>query len=681
MPRMLPALALCVALPAWADKRLDEAVAKAEAQLAKGKEGEAVKILEKAASHAPRDPEAQLARARMLSKVGRLDEAAAAFGKAGELASAAPAGVRARVLASRSSFALRAGTADEALALARQAVEAEAGAEGLGALARAQARLGDPAARETAERATQAAPASAAAHVARGDALLAAQLAKDAEAAYRRALEVEPRSVAAGAGLALALAAQGKASPAFEAARAASKVDTHSAEALAALGLAALAQDPLDKNGEAVAAVQQGTFLEPKNPLVKLAVARVFESRGQIEEATGAYGEAARLDPSWAAPRVAILTLQLRKGDAAGSLAGLRSLPDELKASGEAQLLLGKLLLRQEDWNGAKTALERAVSALPGLAEAQAAHGSAAYNVGELTLAADAYGRAVALEPDNVSYLSNYGLFLGYDERLEEGLSVLLKVTGRPDAQDPGAFINLGWVYRNLKPPRVAEAVAAYDTALRLDPKSGQAALGAALSYRAGKQWARAVRAYERVSKVDPRLDGEALLGTAWCYHWSGDTYKASFFTGLAARAGADVRGLRQALSRPAKPGKPGAAPAVQRAEDDLAELVDRLGSKNAGIQARAVKGLLGLGKPAVPYLALALLQRGTGIAARETIVDGLGRLGPSAREALPHLDRLIKAGPPAPGMLDSPEERERQAREVRLMSAAQAAAAKIRGK
>ena len=43
----LLALVAIAALPAWADKRMDEAVAKAEAQLAKGKDAEAVKILEK----------------------------------------------------------------------------------------------------------------------------------------------------------------------------------------------------------------------------------------------------------------------------------------------------------------------------------------------------------------------------------------------------------------------------------------------------------------------------------------------------------------------------------------------------------------------------------------------------------------------------------------------------------
>src|SRR6266446_3836591 len=246
---VLSALALCVAVagPARADKRLDEALAKAEAQLVKGKEDEAVKILQKAASQAPRDPEVPLALAQMLARLGKLDEA-------------------------------------------------EAGADSLATLARAQARLGDPAARETAERAARAAPSSALAQVARGDALLMARQAHEAEAAFQRALQLDSRSAGAGSGLAVALAAQGKAPAALQAARAATQGDARSGEAQAALALAALAQDPLDKNSEAVAAVQQGSFLEPKNPLVKLTVGRVFESRGQLAEAAGAYAQAAGLD-------------------------------------------------------------------------------------------------------------------------------------------------------------------------------------------------------------------------------------------------------------------------------------------------------------------------------------------------------------------------------------------------
>jgi Flp pilus assembly protein TadD len=66
-----------VAAPARADKKLDEAVTKAEAQLAKGKEDEAVKILQKAAAQAPREPEPLLVLAQVLVRLGKLDEAAA----------------------------------------------------------------------------------------------------------------------------------------------------------------------------------------------------------------------------------------------------------------------------------------------------------------------------------------------------------------------------------------------------------------------------------------------------------------------------------------------------------------------------------------------------------------------------------------------------------------------------
>ncbi len=677
------ALSLFAAAPARADKKLDEAVAKAEEQLAKGKEAEAVKTLQKAASQAPRDPEAPLALASLLSRLGKLDDARVALGRAAELSPGATPPLRARVLTARSSLELRTGQAADALKLARQAVEAEAGAEALGALARAEARLGDPAARATAEKAVRAWASSPGAFVAQGDALLAARLARDAEAAYSRALALQPRSAPAGAGLARALAAQGKAAPAAEAARAAVQADAHSGEAQAALAVALLAHDPLDKANESAAAAQQAGFLEPRNPLVKLTLGQVFESRGQLDQANAAYTEAAGLDTSWPAPRVAMLSLQQRGGDADGALAGVRALPDELRRSGEAQLLLGRLLLKKGDApDAAKAALDRAVAALPGLAEAQAALGTAAYNVGELTQAADAYGRAVALEPDNLGYQSNHGLFLGYDDRLEQGLAVLKKLTDRPDFKDPGPFVNLGWVYRHLEPPKVAEAVAAYEKALKLDPKSGQAALGIALSYRAGRQWERAVNAYVRVAQVDKRLEGEASVGTAWCYYRAGDLERTRFYTGVAARQGADVRGLRNALtkaqSKPAGAAAPG--PARQK-EDDLAELVDRLGSKDPGLQARAVKSLLAIGRPAVPYLAYALREPGKSIAVREAIVEGLGRMGPAARDALPQLDQLVKAGPPDPSFKETAEEMDKKGREAQLITAMQAASAKIRAK
>jgi tetratricopeptide (TPR) repeat protein len=662
-PNLLALVALAAA-PAWADKKLDEAVAKAEAQLAKGNEAEALKTLEKEVSGAKTDPEPPLALATVLVRLGKLDEAAAALGTAGERAASAPPAVKARVRASQSAFALRAGTAAEALEYAQEAVDASADAESLAALARAQARLGLRAARETAERAVKAGPDSAAAQVASGDALLAASLADQAEAAYRRAVPLDPRWAAAHTGLALALAACHQTTPALEAARAATQADPHSAEARAAVGLALLARDPADAKGEAVAAVQAATALEPKNPLVRLELGGVFESRGQLDRAAAAYAEAAEMDRLWPAPRLAALEIRRRRGDVDGVLATLRRMPEEFRSTGEAQLLLGRVLVQKEDWPGALAALDLAAAAQPGLAAAQALLGDAAYNAGELKLAADACARAVELDPGNPAYRATYGLYLSYDGRRDEARSALAALAERPEVRRPDVLLALGGIYRSDEPPRVAEAVAAYEGALKLDPKSSQAALGVARSYRAGRQWARAISAYERVQTSFPRLERDALLGIAWCYYLSGDDTRARFYTGLAVRAGADVEAIRQVLGRP---------PAGAVDEGERSDLVQGLRSKNAGMQARSVKGLLELGRPAVGALAAALGRPGTSLPARELIVEGLGNRGPAAREALPQLGKLAAAAPrgAAPGA----------SREARLAVSARAASEKIRGR
>ncbi len=645
------ALAALSAAPAAADKKLDKAVAKAEEQL-----------------QAPRDAEAPLALLALLERLGRKEEAAAALAAAGERAAGAPPAVRSRVRTLQSTLALREGAASDALSLAQEAVAAAAGGESLAALARAETRLGLPGARATAERAVAAAPASADAHAASGEALLAARMDAQAEAAFRLALAKDPRSVAAASGLALALAARGKAEPAIEAARAAVSSHPQSEAPQSALALALLVQDPEDEKGEALVAAQQATFLEPKNPLPRHVLGRVFDRRGQLDPAREAYAEAAAADPSWPAPRVAVLDVRRRQGDAEGALAALRMLPEEFRTTGEAELLLGRLLAQAEERTGALAAFERAALRLPGSAEVQALLGEAAYDAGELTLAADAFGRAATLDPAQPGYRASHALHLGYAGRRDEAVAQLVEITSRPEGQTAELFLALGGVYRSYEPPRVAEAVAAYEQAHKLDPKSGEAALGIARSYRAGRQWARAIAAYERVGDAFPKLEREALLGAAWGHLLSGDDTRARFYTGLAARAGANVEPLRRALSS-----------GVAADDFERRELAEGLRSKSAGDQVRAALGLVELGRPAVPTLAAALGRPETSLPARERIVDGLARLGPAAREALPQLDRLAAAAPPPATAGEAEEARARREREARLADAARAAAEAIR--
>ena len=666
----LLALVSLAARPAWADKKLDQAVAKAEAQLAKGKDAEAVKILQKAVAQAPRDAEAPLALMKLFTRLGRRDEAAAALATAGERAGSAPPAVRARVRTLQSALALREGSASDALAFAEEAVAASAGAESLSALARAQARLGLAAARATADRAVAAGPDSAVAHVASGDARVAARLDAEAEAAYRRAVELDPRSAEAG---------QASRGPSRRGARPrplSRQRGRHPGGPAGGRGPGRPGArrpraGPGGQEGGGRRRRPAGLLPRAEEPAAEARARPGLREPGQLDQARTAYGEAAALDPTWPSPRIGVLGVRLRQGDADGVLASLRALPEEFRTTGEAELLLGRVLLQKEEWAGAGARPRPRRGPPARIGGGAGAAGRGGIRRGRAERAADAYGRAVELDPGNLAYRTSHALHLGYDGRREEAIAALLEVSAKPEGQTPEVFLALGGIYRAFEPPRVAEAVAAYEKALKLDPKNGQAALGVARSYRAGRQWARAIAAYERVSGAFPRLDREALLGTAWCYQLSGDDTRARFYTGLAARAGADVEPLRRALSRE------GAT------VDDFerAELAEGLRSKSAGDQARAVKGLLELGRPAVPTLAAALGRAGTSLAARELIVDGLSRLGPAAREALPQLDRLAGAAPPPPGPQESDEEKALREREARLADSARAAGEKIRGR
>ena len=165
-------LTLLAGGPALADKKLDDAVAKAEDQLQKGKPEEALKTIQKLAG--TQTAEAQLAVGRFLERFGNYEEAAAALAKGQELAASAPASLQAQIRATLAEQALARGPAKTALGHAQEAVKLEATPEHLALLARAQARAYDVAgAVQSADKAVQAGAANALAHEARGEAMLA----------------------------------------------------------------------------------------------------------------------------------------------------------------------------------------------------------------------------------------------------------------------------------------------------------------------------------------------------------------------------------------------------------------------------------------------------------------------------------------------------------------------------
>lgn len=677
------AITALLAAPALADKRLDDAVARAEDQIQKGKPEEALKTMQKAASQQSTSPEAQLALARIQQRVGTLEDAAATTAKAVQLAAAGPA--KADALAALSAMDLMRGTGKDALAHAEQAVQAQATPAALAALARAQARAqgGNPAL-QTADKAVAAGATSADAHEARGEALLALGRNDEAATAFRKALELDPKMNVARVRLASALLAQGHAAQAVAEARKATEADAKSAQAFAVLGLALLAENKANWS-DAIAQAQNGRFLNERDPWVQVAVGKVFEGGDNLDQAAMAYKKALETDPAYTPARAALLSAQVRKGDTDAALVEAQKLATEMPQSGEIQLELGRLLLRKGDFAGATPALEKAAAASPGLAEVHALLGYAHQANRRSAEALAEYRKATELDPKNVDYRITYGLLLGLNKQHDAGIAELKKVIATPGYKDADAYINLGWLYRNVEPKRADEAVAAYKKALELDPKDEQAALGVGWSYFYGRKWDEAVGSFNKAIELEPKLAADAYNGIAWAYFFKGDLPKAEEFQGKAKAAGRNdtklatnienkKKGIAAAAEGPDPSDEP-PAPRVAARPDPGTLGAILLGGGDAGARRKAARDLASYGSAGVAALINALRDRSV----REASVSSLGSIGPAAKQAVPYLQQIVNA-PPCGNVIMEKKEMEECMRDEEFRKMARSALQRIQG-
>lgn len=644
---------LGAALPAVAaDKRVEEAVARAESQLQKGKPEEALKIMQRVVGQVP-GPEAQAALARIQDRAGMTEEAAATAAKAVEGAGSAPAEARADALATLALLDLKRGSGANALKHAQEAAQLQPSASSLATLARAHARTQNgTAALEAADKAVQAGATSALAHVARAEALLALGRAADAAAAARKAIELDAASGAAHVQLASALIAQGKGAEAEAAARKATELDPKSGEAFAVLGSAILAADP-QKWGDAIAQAQQGAFLNARNPIVQVQVGRIFEAGNNVDQALASYRRALEADPGYVAGRLALLRMQVRQGKVDEALVEARKMAAEAPESGEAQLQLGTLLLRKQDFAGGAEALARAAQYSPNSAEAHALLGVAYLNTRKPAEALAAYKRAVELDARNVDYRTTYGILLGINRQHDAGVAELKKVIETPGYKRADAYLNLGWLYRNMDPKRPEESVAAYKKALELDAKNEQAALGMGWAYSYLKNWDESIAAFNKAMELDPELAGDANSGIAWAYFFKKDLAKAEEFVNKAKAAGRNDTRLAENIDRVRKgleakerePDEPAPAPRIAAVQDaGTLGIILRSGPLGARRKAARDLGKLG-GTDAVSALIPGL--RDGDLSVRLATAQALGSIGPAAKPAIPFLLRAADERPP----------------------------------
>ena len=676
-----------VATPAFADKKLDDAVAKAESMAEKGKPEEAVKVIQKVAEQSS-TPEAYLALGRFQQKYGSLDDAQTAVSKAVDLSKSGTPDAQAESLASLSGLDLTRGTGRDALTHAEEAVKAApSSTTALAALARAQARVKDgPTALATADRAVQAAPNSGLAHVARGEALLAMGRAKDAEGELRKALEVEPKLTLARTKLATALLAGGNAAAAEEEARKATEADQKSGEAFAVLGRAILARDP-KRWDDAIAQAQQGAFLNPRDPAVQLAVGQIFEAGNNPDQASLAYGRALAADPGFTPARVANVQVLVRKGQNDAALTDAQKIVQEMPGNAQAQLVLGRLYLRKGDWQNAASALELAAKGAPADAETQARLGTALQYVGKKAEALAAYKKAVELDPGNIDYRTTYGLILGVNGQANAGAAELKKVVSTPGYNDSAGYVNLGWLYRNTEPKRIDESIAAYKKGLELNPKEEQAALGMGWSYINQKNWDAAIGAFNQAMQIDPTTAPEANNAIGWSYLFKKDPAKAREYYekgGAAGRADARLKTNIERLEKglEAEQAALEAPPPPPRMErPDAGTLSATLtGARDANARRRAARDLATYGADAVPAL-ISAIKGDSDWSVREAAANSLGVLGPRASSAVPHLMFILTSARSMDSTIMTKEQMAESMKEDDFRKAVRNALQKIQGK
>ena len=653
---------------ARADIKTDQAIAKAEEQFAKGKPDEAINSLMKVATGTP-SVEAYLALASLPERNGNAEDAVASIAKAVDVSASATPALKAQALAASAHMALRNGSGAAALDMANKAVAADKNGHSLGTLASAHARVGDAkAAHAAADAAIAASATSSIAYLGKGDALSASGQPAEAVAAYRKAMELDPKNVSAQVGLVYALIASNKAAEARAVAQKASETDKNSGPAFAALGYAISAEKKFDGNdpswSDAIAQAQQGVFLAPKNPQVQMIVAKLFEARGNYDQAQVAYQAALAADPGFTPARTAIILTMFRRGDIDGALKAAGDLVKANPESPEANKVYGEFLARKGQFKEAIPALEKATAAMPNNADAWAILAHSYHMTRSFEDGKDAYAKAVELNPTNNEIKSNYGLLLGMSGDPDKGAQVLSALINLPGYKSAAGFANYGYVLSRVKPPRAGEAIAAYKKAIELEPANAGLYFGMGWAQYYAQNYPESIAAFDKAGAMDKNYVAETRGPVGWCQYFmavAADGAKPNFATTKAAIEAAEAAGrpntrLAEAVARYEKAIADGQAAQLRAqiemekrrdAEDaiDLGKLTRQL--QRGGIQQRveAARALGAAGADAAEALGYAL-ETDSIIDVREAATESLRKMGQGARKALPALNRYLRAIP-----------------------------------
>jgi tetratricopeptide (TPR) repeat protein len=423
-----------------------ELVAKADEKLAAGDKSGAATDLDDALRAEGATPDLALRLGLLREELGELDNAIDAYGKAGaglegpakgealgrqavlqytrgmpEAAASAEAAVAADAEGVWPTIAMSyrdvyEGEVDEAVALARKAVDAGGGGPAQGALGYALQAQGD---------------------------------AAGAEAAYRAAMAADATRIAPVIGLASLLRTTGRAAE---------------AEPL-------LAQ-VLEASPGAIEAYKEMAR-------VKIALGRAQEALGDASMAAAMAPDDATAQALAIEVRVARAVEDMKAGNTALAEQDLTRLRDEYPESPEVRLGLARAQLVRRDADAAIAELTKAVELDPDSAEAQYELGHVQLRLKANAAAAVApLEKAAALEPGNATYVTALGTALVGAQQFDRAVEVLAPAAAQEGYDSAEGFLSLGQAYVNLKKYRDAVPVLEKATTVAPDAAVAWATLG-----------------------------------------------------------------------------------------------------------------------------------------------------------------------------------------------------------
>ena len=196
----------------------------------------------------------------------------------------------------------------------------------------------------------------------------------------------------------------------------------------------------------------------------------------------------------------------------------------------EANKMYGEFLARKAQADPANSValykqaipyLEKATASLPKAGDAFAMLAHSYQMTNSFEDSKNAYAKAVELNPASPELKSNYGLILGMSGDPAKGAEVLAALTTSPGYKSAAGFANYGWVLSRMKPPKAAEAIAAYKRAIELEPTNAGLYYGMGWAQYYAPNYPEAIVYFDKAGSMDKSLFAATRSGVGWSQYFT----------------------------------------------------------------------------------------------------------------------------------------------------------------